>query len=181
MSQKNLIVFSILVLLFFPFISSDGADLISLEGVKYDSRIEGKFLYQDRVYVSINLKDESGIIFNGTTIERRAMLKPHDEWFQKRINETLKTISEEDFILHTLLPKGFGGFITKEGFEKFKQDERINSISLNDVGVSTLAESTELINADDAWSSGYTGEGVKVCVIDSGLITDPWEDAFNNI
>ncbi|MCW8965441.1 MAG: hypothetical protein OQK82_01950 [Candidatus Pacearchaeota archaeon] len=122
-----------LFLLLVPIVCAE-TNKVSPYGVKYDSRIEGKFLYQDRVYVSVGLKDESAIYFNGTKEENRAMLKPHEEWFQNQINETLKNYSGDDFIFHTYLPRGFGMFVTEAGFEKFLSDERINSISLNDKG-----------------------------------------------
>jgi subtilisin family serine protease len=34
---------------------------------------------------------------------------------------------------------------------------------------SALPESVKLINADDAWSRGYTGKGNTICLIDSGV------------
>jgi subtilisin family serine protease len=33
----------------------------------------------------------------------------------------------------------------------------------------TLSDSIPLINADDCWSAGYDGTGVKVCIIDTGV------------
>ena len=34
-------------------------------------------------------------------------------------------------------------------------------------------ESDKIINAEELWAQGWTGEGVKVCILDSGLDTDP--------
>jgi subtilisin family serine protease len=33
----------------------------------------------------------------------------------------------------------------------------------------TLSDSISLINADDCWSAGYDGTGIKVCIIDTGV------------
>lgn len=56
-------------------------------------------------------------------------------------------------------------------------EEKIDYISWSQYKPEKILEkSILLINADDAWSSGYTGEDVKICVIDSGLITNPWEN-----
>jgi hypothetical protein len=121
----------------FEFVSADGADLNSSVGVKYDSRIEGKFPYLDKVYVSVTIRDKSNITINmsDTKDKRLEELIKKDLWYQKKVNETLKDYSSsDDFVLHTYLPKGFGMFVTKEGFNKLLTDERINSVSLNDFG-----------------------------------------------
>jgi parallel beta-helix repeat protein len=60
--------------------------------------------------------------------------------------------------------------ITEQGFNKLVNDSRIESIYFNAPVHATLDDSVELINVDpDVWNLGYTGDGVKVCVIDSGI------------
>jgi subtilisin family serine protease len=45
----------------------------------------------------------------------------------------------------------------------------IQFIEADEVRHITLSDSIPLINADDCWSAGYDGTGIKVCIIDTGI------------
>ena len=45
----------------------------------------------------------------------------------------------------------------------------IEFVEANEVRHITLSQSIPLINADDCWTAGYDGTGVKVCIIDTGV------------
>jgi hypothetical protein len=140
-----------------------------------------KNLKDDKVYIIATINDQSGIVYNGTKDERHEQWVIQNQWYQNEINNVIKSLSENDFILYKKGAVSFSGLISEEGFEKMKQREDIKAIELNSFGKSTVAESIPLINADYAQQVlGYTGEGVSVCIIDSGLV-DSWDIIFNNI
>ncbi len=65
--------------------------------------------------------------------------------------------------------KGIGVKISEKGFFDLVNNENVKKVFFNRRLKFTLSESASLINADDVWDTlGYTGDGVKVCVIDSG-------------
>ena len=67
------------------------------------------------------------------------------------------------------LSNSFTAEITEEGFNELIKNEKVSEIYLDVIGHVALDDSVPLINADDVWNLGYTGDGVKVCIIDSGV------------
>lgn len=62
--------------------------------------------------------------------------------------------------------------VNESGLETLESDPSILGIQ-EDVAVPpSLSESTVLIDADDAWNAGYTGDGVAVAILDSGYDLD---------
>ena len=59
--------------------------------------------------------------------------------------------------------------ISEETFFKLLKDERVKIIDYNAPVHWFLDDSAPLINANGAWNLGYTGDGVKICIIDSGI------------
>jgi len=111
----------------------DNEDLgysISGAGVKYDNGIENKFFYKDRVYVSVTIRDNSGIVYNGTKEERHEQWEIQNEWYKNEINKITDTLNEDEFTLYRKNPVSFSGFITNKGFEKLKNMEDIEAIEL---------------------------------------------------
>ncbi len=163
------LVFGMLFILVMGLISSN--NLISTSNVKYDSKITEYFNDQTLVeQIILEEGDDSpylGIINN-------------DIWIRVVIN--LKDISYKDSLFFTFSDKEIREIhkseisekitakITKEGFDKLIQDEGVELVKLPMRGYFTLSESASLINATYVWNTfNYTGEGIKVCVIDSGV------------
>src|SRR3989338_9924604 len=120
--------------------------------------------------VIINIRDNSGIEFSGTKEERLEQSKQKDEWFEPIIQEVLDDISETEIRDINKGSNGFGALVTREGFEKLINDDRIEKVIWSQYGPKPfLDKSAVIINANDAWSAGYAGDGIKVCVIDSGV------------
>ena len=126
----------------------------------------------DKEGVIERLKDNSNIVVVGTKEERRAVLRQKDEWFKPKIDEFLGTLSEDDIKVGSKLSNGFGALLSKKGFEKLIDNENVEKISWPKRGaVGLLDKSVPLVKADDVWSLGFTGDGAKVCIIDSGVDT----------
>jgi subtilisin family serine protease len=53
--------------------------------------------------------------------------------------------------------------------EELKNDEQIISIEEDELSPPTLAESTSIIGAPAAWSSGFSGAGQTIAILDSGV------------
>ncbi|NQV09119.1 S8 family serine peptidase, partial [Candidatus Woesearchaeota archaeon] len=122
--------------------------------------------------VMIRLKDNSQKIISGTKEEKIELIKQKEEWFEPVIEDVLKTLSEEDMKIAGKSSNGFDGLISKQGFEKLIRNEKVKEINWPKRGaVGLLDESAPLINADDIWGS-YSGDGVDICIIDSGVDTD---------
>ena len=85
-------------------------------------------------------------------------------------DEVLSTLDSSEFILihkyNTI--SGFAGKITKEGLAKLEKDSN-TEVYPDKILYTTLMDSVPLINADDAYNLGVTGEGTVVCVVDSGI------------
>ncbi|MFQ5976173.1 MAG: S8 family serine peptidase, partial [Candidatus Hydrothermarchaeales archaeon] len=78
------------------------------------------------------------------------------------------------------------GTITQRALEKLKANPNVAMIVEDKPVKAFLAESGPLINRDSAHASGFTGSGVTVAVIDTGIDTDHpdlvddiiWEECF---
>jgi subtilisin family serine protease len=124
--------------------------------------------------VSIILKDNSGIIVTGTKEERRILTKQRVEWISLETDKFLSEFPKQCIINIRKNSGGFGGFITQDCFNYLINDNRIESISwIKDKPELVLEESAILINATRVWNTwGYNGNGIKVCIIDTGIDTD---------
>ena len=132
----------------------------------------GLQIIDDKVWakVLVNIKDNSGIEYSGTKEERLEQSKQRDKWFEPIIQEALDGITKTEIKNINKGFSGFGALVTKKAFEELISDDRIEKVIWSQYGPKPfLKESMPIINADDAWGSGYTGDGVKVCVIDSGV------------
>ncbi len=79
------------------------------------------------------------------------------------------------------LTKKMGVGLTKEGFDKLISDSRVEAVYYDAPMYFLLDESAPLINATYVWNNlNYTGEGIKVCVIDTGIDKNH-PDLENNI
>jgi subtilisin family serine protease len=127
--------------------------LTSDAGVRYEDRILEEFnrlnnTEEKFIEVVIDLKDSS---------DKNSVLSLFSE-------EELK-----DVIILQASPDIVGVEISEEGFFKLIQNNRVESVSYNPPVHATLSESIQVINVNDAWSLGYDGGGIDVCIIDTGV------------
>ncbi len=89
-------------------------------------------------------------------------------------NDILSDLSTEDFHLihkYKALP-GLAGEVTKEGLAALLERPEVEAVALDMPVEAVLTESAALINADDVWRDfGFTGSGVNVAVLDTGVDT----------
>src|SRR4030042_1686464 len=117
----------------------------SLYSVAYDLKILEKFNQTNNKYlkVIIRLRDDSSINLVGTKEEKAELMRQRDEWFKPKIDDVLSTLSGGEFILVRKLSNGFGGSITREGFDKLIDNLAVSEITL-DIGGSIASENNNL-------------------------------------
>lgn len=59
--------------------------------------------------------------------------------------------------------------VDSENLQILRQSDLVSEVVLDELSEPTLAQSVPLINADDAWSEGYSGAGQTVAVLDTGV------------
>lgn len=79
--------------------------------------------------VIVRLKDNSGIVVEGSIEEKKKLMKQRDEWFKPIVEEVLSTLSEDEFRSYGKSSDGFGGQITKEGVDKLIKNKNVRKIS----------------------------------------------------
>jgi len=94
--------------------------------------------------------------------------------------EILEALEKDEFELerqYTII-NSFAGELTEEGLEELASNPNVEKISYDYPIHLMLDASVPQINADDVWikqlsaDSNITGDGVTVCVIDTGIDTD---------
>ena len=89
-------------------------------------------------------------------------------------NLVLNQLTDDEFILTKkfVLSSSFVGEVTIHGLDKLLEMQEV-IIVYKDIQTSgVLNESIPLINADDVHNMGFTGDGVTVAVLDTGIDTD---------
>ncbi|MEK6917836.1 MAG: S8 family serine peptidase [Nanoarchaeota archaeon] len=182
MEKKIAIVAVTFILILVNLVGAVKGAGISEKGVEYDNEITEKFANQSMnktseeknlVSVMIRMKDFSDISVQKSDSINTQKQKDEERWsiYKGTSESVLSTLSENEFILERKSDFGvfFSGNITEEGFNKLLNDGRVEKINIKKGGYLHLAQSAPLINADNAWSSGYSGVGQTVCVIDTGV------------
>ncbi|NIT14130.1 MAG: S8 family serine peptidase, partial [Candidatus Dadabacteria bacterium] len=86
----------------------------------------------------------------------------------------MSKLSSNEFILDknwdTL--SAFSGFVSLDGIVKLSEDPRVVRVDLDVGGQGGLNQSRFAINADDVNDAGFTGQGVTVAVLDTGIDTN---------
>ena len=116
--------------------------LVSDAGVEYDSAIADAFENQTSVKIIVELKDDSGIIVEGTKQERMTLMNQKDEWFKPKIEEVLSSLPEDSFDLLRKSSNGFSGTIDEKGFEILVNNSLVSAIYM-DVEVQATENGTE--------------------------------------
>jgi len=133
MKNRGTIVIIFFILVILP-INIYAEILISDVGVEYESEILNKFNEDNQIELKlvIELRDESGIIVNGTKEEKREQLRQIDEWFKPRIDEVLLDYSNNsNFVILDKTSRGFAAFTSKDSFDKLAEDSRIMKIDID--------------------------------------------------
>ena len=100
--------------------------------------------------------------------------------FQERIeainsiqNEVLDVLGEDFFPVYIYeAVSALAGYIKLAGIKKIERLDNVLQVKLDEQFHINLAESVPAINADDVHNLGFTGEGVNVGVLDTGIDTD---------
>jgi len=127
------------------------------------------------------LTSNAGVQYEDSIIKEFEGLRETNQTFVKIIID-LKNISEvEDifsafskdeigYIKESSISSRISARITEQGFNKLIKDERVDKIYYNAPIHAFLDDSAPLINVTYAWNTlGFTGGGIKVCVVDSGV------------
>jgi subtilisin family serine protease len=67
---------------------------------------------------------------------------------------------------------GMAGWITTRGLDKLLVDPDVDQIDLDPLATSHMAEAVPMVHADEVQAMGFTGRGVTVAVLDTGIDTD---------
>jgi len=67
---------------------------------------------------------------------------------------------------------GFAGVATREAIEAMLDDPDVLAIDVDRVAIASVIEGASLVGAPAVHSSGYTGAGITVAVLDTGIDTD---------
>jgi len=147
-------------------------DFSHAESIANDEHLIGVEIIDNEVWarVGVLLRDNSGVIIEGTKEERRELVNQKVAWMRNETTRLLSNLSMEGIKdIRIKNSGGFGALISLDGLNELINDKRIEEIIWSKYKPELiLAESAPLINADDSWARGYNGTGVKVCIIDSG-------------
>jgi hypothetical protein len=89
-------------------------------------------------------------------------------------DRVLRALRAGDLVLHRrfrALPS-LAGEITAAGVETLKSLPGVLRVDLDEGGAGSLAQAVPLTNSDDVQALGFTGDGVTVAILDSGVDTD---------
>ena len=89
-------------------------------------------------------------------------------------NDVLSRLNSQDFRLvrRFSLTPGFAGWVTRAGLDQLSRDPQVLTVH-EDIQVhADLNQSRPLINAGAAHALGYTGQGITVAVLDTGIDRD---------
>ena len=107
---------------------------------------------------------------NNALNQYRADLISKQEDFKSEAATILnKDIAPLEKHSYTNLYNGIALNITKTEADKLKSLANVKEVYPNHIVTANLMDSTPLINVDDVWDLGYTGEGVKIAVVDTGV------------
>jgi len=127
--MNKIIIFVMILLLSSVIVSAGTSD----EGVEYDDELLVQFLINDWVYVTIDVKDFSNVTidYKKDSIEIQK-IKDTRRWetYKETSEAILSTLSMGEFQLRRKSEFGTSitGNITKKGFDKLLEDQRVRKI-----------------------------------------------------
>ena len=141
---------------------------ISLSAEIVGSEVYNKLNSQNQARVIVVL-DSAGTKF--------ADLNSKMDAIDSKKSKVMSKLSSSDFVLskdwETL--NAFSGFVSLEGLTKLSEDPNVIKVDLDVGGKGGLDQSRFVINADDANDAGFTGQGVTVAVLDTGIDTNGFD------
>ena len=99
-------------------------------------------------------------------VERRSTLRNTQHEIERALAATGSTITTRFTSTPTL-----AAVITTDGFEVVRELPEVARIQLDRLYTPMLDETTIHTQAADVWASGYTGQGIAVAVVDTGVDT----------
>ncbi|WP_052217350.1 S8 family peptidase, partial [Thermincola ferriacetica] len=118
--------------------------------------------------ISADLKGKIKIISDSTVpviVQTKQGLKERHKDFIRKCGGKVK---------HDLpLIKGFAAELPVSAVEEFAKDEEVTRVSYDSEVHTCLDTATAAINAPAAWEVGFTGKGITVAVIDTGIYPHP--------
>ena len=94
------------------------------------------------IEVTVKIKDGPDDYFNlnlEETLEiRKAKSILRDDYFDEKRNQILSNLSEDEFRLKGSVSRGFGGYLTKKGYEKLRNN--------HDIGIIEPARESQIID-----------------------------------
>ena len=83
----------------------------------------------------------------------------------------MPSLATDDFTMTTRWHAitGFAGVARERALEKLQSDPNVASVELDLPGAGHLAQSVPMIGGDVVHAAGYTGQGITVAVLDSGI------------
>ncbi len=133
---------------------------------------------ETKIHEELNLKKKVRVVVilkENLTATAQKLSKEEFELKKEKIKEkqdkVLLALPKTDFKLKNKYKtiNAFSGLVTKAGIKKLENHPDVKMVYLDKKAYASLSESVPLINADDVWTSGYTGNGETVCVIDTGV------------
>jgi subtilisin family serine protease len=141
----------------------------------YDERILKRFQNgSDFVKVAITIKDNSGVISKKSGQNIDMLTSEKNSLLENKILEVISGFTKEDFNLTTFSRGVVEGEVSRKLFNELLKNPNVESIldhtDVSDKLVPLLDESVFMIDVGKGvWDLGYSGKGINVCIIDSGV------------
>lgn len=127
----------------------------------------------DKVRMALQDKQQATVLvkLREPSLAKHAAPAERQQQIQRLQEAVLSTLHAEDFQLRYRYQTvaGFSGVLFESGLQKLLAHPEVEKITLDESGQGGLLESVPAIKADIAYSMGFTGEGVTVGVLDSGV------------
>ena len=132
----------------------------------------------NKVYEKLNSQDYVRVIVVLDSRDSRFTdLNNKMDFLANKKSQVMSKLNSSEFTLskswETL--NSFSGFVSLQGLAKLSEDPTVLKVDLDVAGKGGLNQSRFVINADDANDAGFTGQGVTVAVLDTGIDTNGFD------
>jgi subtilisin len=115
------------------------------------------------VRLKVPFQNEGKLGANAVAVQRERIRRKQDEFFQKIPADEISEEKRFRFIPFVAAE------IETEALAQLQNDPEILAIEKDELAAPTLAESTQVVGANAAWMSGFSGAGQTIAVLDSGV------------